>query len=167
MKLQNKFLKTFLCSQNVSFSFSWVCKIPILNVAVAIEAMVSVKKFLRNFPITFSKRSVFTFIVIKPITKFGFRFPNVGNFTTNFTFQQIKNFFGITCKGTTTNFKIFVAGFRCKGLSSIKSQIKQVFSPHGLYLSLSSRIDVVFSLSHTAIFLTFKRPILRGLMIFL
>ena len=87
MKLQNKFLKAFLCSQNVSFSFSWVCKIPILNVAVAIEAMVSVKKFLRNFPITFSKRSVFTFIVIKPITKFGFRFPNVGNFTTNFTFQ--------------------------------------------------------------------------------
>ena len=41
---------------------------------------------LRNFPITLSRRSMFTFAIIKSITKFGFRFPNVGEFTTNFTF---------------------------------------------------------------------------------
>ena len=28
----------------------------------------------------------YTFIIIKPISKFGFRFPNVGDFITNFTF---------------------------------------------------------------------------------
>ena len=93
-------------------------KIPIFNAAMAIKTIVSVKQFLRNFPITFSKRSMFTFIIIKPITKFGFRFPNLGDFTTNFTFEQIENFFGITCQGTTLNFKHFLTDVCCEGRSS-------------------------------------------------
>ena len=36
--------------------------------------------------ITIFKGSMFTFIIIRPITKFGFRFFNIGNFDTNFTF---------------------------------------------------------------------------------
>ena len=72
-------------------------KIPILNDAMTIKTIVSVKQFLRNFLITFSKLSMFTFIIIKPITKFDFRFPNVGDFTTNCSFSQIENSFGITC----------------------------------------------------------------------
>ena len=93
--IQTYGVKIFKSMLPKCFSFLQLCmcfallknyKIPIFNAAMAIKTIVSVKQFLRNFPITFSKRSMFIFIIIKPITKFGFRFPNVGYFTTNFTF---------------------------------------------------------------------------------
>ena len=93
--IQTYGVKIFKSMLPKCFSFLQLCmcfallknyKIPIFNAAMAIKTKVSVKQFLRNFPITFSKRSMFIFIIIKPITKFGFRFPNVGYFTTNFTF---------------------------------------------------------------------------------
>ena len=93
--IQTYGVKIFKSMLPKCFSFLQLCmcfallknyKIPIFNAAMAIKTIVSVKQFLRNFPITFSKRSMFIFIIIKTITKFGFRFPNVGYFTTNFTF---------------------------------------------------------------------------------
>ena len=63
-----------------------IYKISILNAAMAIETIVSAKYFLRNFLTTISKCPMFAFIVIKPISKFGFCFSNVEDFTTNFTF---------------------------------------------------------------------------------
>ena len=68
------------------FSFLQLCmcfallkkyKIPIFNAAMDIKTIVSAKYFLRNFSITLSKCSMFAFIIISPITKFGFCFPNV------------------------------------------------------------------------------------------
>ena len=59
-------------------------EIPIFNAAMTIKTIVSVKYFQSNLPIIFSKRSMFAFIIIKPITKFSFRFPNVVDSTTNF-----------------------------------------------------------------------------------
>ena len=93
--IQTYGVKIFKSMLPKCFSFLQLCmcfallknyKIPIFNAAMDIKTIVSVKQFLRNFPITFSKRSMFIFIIIKTITKFGFRFPNVGYFTTNFTF---------------------------------------------------------------------------------
>ena len=84
------FLQLRMC-----FAFLKNCKIPIFIAAMVIETIVSVKQFLRNLPIILSKCSMFTFIMIKPITKFDFRFSKVGDYTTNFTFSQIENFFGI------------------------------------------------------------------------
>ena len=75
------FLQLYMC-----FALLINYKIPIFNAAMAIKTIANVNQFLRNFSITFSKRSKFIFIIIKPITKFGFHFLNVGNFTTNITF---------------------------------------------------------------------------------
>ena len=81
-----------LLQLHICFAFLKNYKISIFNAAMTIKTIVSVRQLLRNFLITFSKRSMFTFIIIKPITKFGFRFPNVGDFATNFTFSQIELF---------------------------------------------------------------------------
>ena len=69
------------------FTLSKNHKTPIINSTVAIEIIESVKKFLMNFFITFSKCSMFTFVIIKPVAKFGFRFPNVVDSTKDFAFQ--------------------------------------------------------------------------------
>ena len=61
-------------------------KIPIINSILAIKGIVNVKTFLRNFPVTLSKRAMITFITVEPVTKFGFCFPNVKGFTAAFTF---------------------------------------------------------------------------------
>ena len=61
-------------------------KISIINYTVAIETIVSVKTYLRNFLVTFSECSMFTFVIVKAVPKFGFCFPAVLNFTTYFGF---------------------------------------------------------------------------------
>ena len=48
---------------------------------------------------SFPKRSVFTFIIIKPKTKLCFTFSNIGSIITNFTSQKVKNLFWVTVKG--------------------------------------------------------------------
>ena len=40
---------------------------------------------LKNYKIPIFNAAM-TFIIIKPIAKLDFRFPNLGDFTTNFTF---------------------------------------------------------------------------------
>ena len=61
-------------------------KISIINSTMATQTIVSVKTFLRNFLVTLSECSMFTFTIVEPIPKFCFYFPNVWNFTTNFAF---------------------------------------------------------------------------------
>ena len=70
----------FFLQLRMCFALFQNYKIPFINAAMAIETIVSVKQFLRNFPTTLSKCSMFTFIIIKLITKFGFRFPNEGDY---------------------------------------------------------------------------------------
>ena len=68
--IQTYGVKSFKSMLPKCFSFLQLCmcfallknyKIPIFNAAMAIKTIVSVKQFLRNFPITFSKCSMFTF----------------------------------------------------------------------------------------------------------
>ena len=61
-------------------------KMPIINSSVTIETIVSVKTFLKNFLVTFSECSMFTFVIAEPVAKFGFCFPDEGNFATDFAF---------------------------------------------------------------------------------
>ena len=62
---------------------------------------------------SFPKRSVFTFIIIKPKTKLCFNFSNILSIITNFTSQKVKNLFRVTVKGSSLNFKYFC----CKSVS--------------------------------------------------
>ena len=48
--------------------------------------IVSVKTFRRNFNFTLSECSMFTFIIVEPVAKFGSYFPNVESYTANFAF---------------------------------------------------------------------------------
>ena len=50
------------------FALLKIYKILIFNTAVAIETIVSVKKFLRSFSIALPKRSMFTFTIIKHVS---------------------------------------------------------------------------------------------------
>ena len=77
---------------------------PIINTSMAILEM---KTVLRYVLFSFSKRSVFTFLIMKPKTKLSFSFSNIGSIITNFVCQNIKNIFWVRVKGTTLNFKYF------------------------------------------------------------
>ena len=65
----------------------------------------------------FSKRVVFTFIIIKPKAKLCFSFPNIGSIITNFASQKVKNLFWVSFKGPILNFKYFPTCFCCKSVS--------------------------------------------------
>ena len=77
---------------SLSFNCSYVShmfknyRIAIINSTVATETILSMKTFLRNFLVTFSECSMFTFVIVELVPKFGFCFPNVGNFTRDFAF---------------------------------------------------------------------------------
>ena len=70
----------------MSFALLKNYEIPIFNAALAIQTIVTVIEFLRNLQITLTKCSMLTFVIIKPVMKFGFCFYSVGTFTTNLTF---------------------------------------------------------------------------------
>ena len=61
-------------------------KLSIISSTLAIQTIVSVGRILKNFPMILFKCSMFPFIIIKPIPKFDFCFPDLGSFTTYFTF---------------------------------------------------------------------------------
>ena len=99
-------------------------KIPIINSTVAIETIVSVKTFLRNFLITFSKCSMFTVVIVEPVAKFGFCFPNAGD-SSRLCISIGITFFGITIQEAFLNFKSFLACFcskRCGSTYRITNQ---------------------------------------------
>ena len=72
---------------------------------------------LWNILFSFSKRSVFTFIISKPRTKFCFSFSNIGSIITNFASQIVNNFFWGTVMGSSLNFKYLPICFCCKSVS--------------------------------------------------
>ena len=75
------------------------------------------KTLLRYVLFSFSKRSVFTFIIVKPKTKIYFSFSNISSIIINFTSQKVENLFSVTVKGPTLNFKHFPTCFCCKSVS--------------------------------------------------
>ena len=75
------------------------------------------KTLLRYVLFSFSKRSVFTFIIVKPKTKIYFSFSNISSIIINFTSQKVENLFWVTVKGPTLNFKHFPTCFCCKSVS--------------------------------------------------
>ena len=105
-----------MCCQNVSLFFKLFVHLtilkksyfPIINTSMAILEM---KTVLRYVLFSFSKRSVFTFLIMKPKTKLSFSFSNIGSIITNFVCQNIKNIFWVRVKGTTLNFKYFPTCF--------------------------------------------------------
>ena len=70
--------------------------------------MESVKYFLMNFPSTRSKRSMLIFIIIGPLEKFGFCFPNVLYITrTRMHILICRELSWVSISGTTLNFQSF------------------------------------------------------------
>ena len=95
-------------------------KIPIFNAAMAIETVVCVKQFMRNFPITLSKSSMFSFRIIKPISKIGFRLH----------FNRQRTFSRLHVKGALLILKVFWQIFIVKVIAVlIGSKTKHVFLP--------------------------------------
>ena len=90
-------------------------KIPIINSTVAIETIVSMKTSLRNFLITISEYSMFTFIIVEPVAIFKSQF--------NRPFWILKDFWHASV------LKIVIV--------IIESQTKQVFFLHGSHFPLS------------------------------
>ena len=90
---------------------------PTINISMAILNIVWMKAALWYTLFSFSKRSMFTFIIIKPKTKLCFSFSNIGSIITNFASQKVKNLFWVTVKGPTLNFKYFPTCFCCKSVS--------------------------------------------------
>ena len=69
---------------------------------------------------SFSKRSVFYFIIIKPKAElWNFSLSNIGTIITDFASQQVKSFFWVTVKGSTLTFKYFPTCFCCKRVNHI------------------------------------------------
>ena len=69
---------------------------------------------------SFSKRSVFYFIIIKPKAElWNFSLSNIGTIITDFASQQVKSFFWVTVKGSTLTFKFFPTCFCCKRVNHI------------------------------------------------
>ena len=100
-------------------------KIPIFNAAIAIKTILSVKQFLRNFVIALSKCP---FLIIKPITEFVFRFPNVGDFTKTLYFNRQRTFSESQVKGPFGILKLSWQAFVVKVVAVlIESQIKHIF----------------------------------------
>ena len=50
---------------------------------------------------------MFTFKIIKPKAELYFNLSNAGSIIKNFGSQYVINFFGVTVKGSTLNFKYF------------------------------------------------------------
>ena len=104
---------------------------PIINTFVAVLYIVWVKTLLWYILFSFSKRSVFTFVIIKPKTELCFRLYNIGSIITNFASQKVNNFFWVTVKGSILNFKYFPTCCCCKNsVVIIRSHTWQVPSPH-------------------------------------
>ena len=80
------------------------------------------------------QRSMFTFIIIKPITKFGFCFVNVRNFTANSTFSQFK--------GPLWVLKVSWQGSVLVAVN-IESHTKQVLFPRDSHFPLLLRMGNV------------------------
>ena len=78
------------------------------------------------------ERSVFTFIIIKSKTELSFSFSNIWSVIKNFASQKVKDFFWVTVKGSTLNFKCFQTCFCCKSLSCdyMVTHLTSTF-PHG------------------------------------
>ena len=99
---------------------------------MAIVNIVRMKTLLWYVLFSFSKRSVFTFIIIKPKTKLCFSFSNIGSIVTNFASQKVENLFWVTVKEPTLNFKYFSTCFCCEGVScNYMITTWQVPLPHG------------------------------------
>ena len=99
-------------------------KITIVNCCVTIKAIMFVEKFLGSYLTSFLGRSVFGFIIIKPVSEFNFGFSNIWDIRTHLLLHSHN------LKGHIKLWK-FPHRLPLKSYSSLKVfYIKQVFFPH-------------------------------------
>ena len=90
-----------------------------INTFVAIFYIRWMKSLLWYILFSFSKRSVFTFIIIKSKTKLCFSLSNIRSVIINFASHKVKDFFWVTVKGSTLNVKYFPTCVCCKSVGCI------------------------------------------------
>ena len=99
-------------------------KITIVNCCVTIKAIMFVEKFLGSYLTSFLGRSIFGFIIIKPVWEFNFGFSNIWDIRTHLLLHSHN------LKGHIKLWK-FPHRLPLKSYSSLKVfYIKQVFFPH-------------------------------------
>ena len=152
--------------------FKW-SYFPIINTSMAISNIAWMKTLLWYVLFSFSKRSVFTFIIIKPKMKLCFSFSNIGSIITNFTSQKVKNLFRVTVKGPLGILNTSLHAFVVKLLVVvIWSHTWQVPFPHGskplVMLKVSLLLEFWYSLVqegypyiHLLLWLSASYPIFR------